>query len=453
LPWLIKEILQHQIPTIFACKPYKHYKCLPCQVILNLVPSKKIFFMKTSYANKIAIVAFLLLTFACSKTETVYVASEPQFSGSLIFNGDTSYVKSKNITIRYYSSSPCSPSNEVFYFKVTTTNFPTNAIYEWDFGDGHSAKGQYVQYAYPYGHVYTLQLFVWVNNVKVQTITTAITPFGQNVSPIASFGAQLNDPNDPNYVAFNAQSSVNTGSITNYFWDWKDGSTSSVATSYVSHKFPDNQQDITYKVKLTVTSSAGCKKDTTGSIFVPASYSNVGGISYTKTDPCLPARQEFTFTQDATGLPANAEFYWDFGDGTGLHKGNPVKHQFVYSKSYPIVCIIKINGVSQRVIYRNTSVYALGKDIIPTAVISGVYKLNAPLSTKWGFNSGSKVGDGHIINKIVWEFGDGAMDVYNRPYVEHTYIPLTANANYTVKLTVTATSGCSDSVTIPIQIP
>ncbi|MFX7866459.1 hypothetical protein ABTK37_20895, partial [Acinetobacter baumannii] len=77
-----------------------------------------------------------------------------------------------------------------------------------------------------------------------------------------------------------------------------------------------------YKVKLTVTSSAGCKSSFNDSlVFVPSSYTNVGGISYTKTNACAPDSQVFTFLQDSSSLPSNAMYKWDFGDGTGYGYG------------------------------------------------------------------------------------------------------------------------------------
>ena len=394
----------------------------------------------------------MLLFFSCKKTETLYVATDPQISGSLTFNGDTTYVNSQNITIRYNSSSPCKPSNEVFYFKVTTTSYPSNAEYEWDFGEGHTAKGQFVQFAYAYEHVYTVTLKVWVNGVNVQQITTAIHPFGQNVSPIASFGSQRNNYLDPNYIAFNAQSSVTSGSIVNYFWNWKDGTTSSVATSYTEHRFPEIPKDSTYPVELTVTSHAGCQKTVINNIFIPAKYNGLGGISYTKTNACFPDSQVIKFVQDSIGLPSNASFEWNFGDGTGLFYGNPVYHHYTYSKTYPVVCTIKVNG--SIVAWRNTSPYALGDDIEPKPYINSIKNMNPPTNTSWEFAGWAKVLDGHIPIKLVWNYGDGVSDTSNSPYAAHVYAPpIVPNTQYNVQLTVTASSGCIDSISVPIIIP
>lgn len=406
--------------------------------------------MKTFSALKIAILIIILFIFSCTKTETIYVPTEPAISGSLTFSGDTTYVNAQNITIRYNSSSPCYPSNEVFYFKVTTTNYPSNAVYSWDFGDGGSAEGIYVQHKYGYGNINTLSLKIKVNNITVQEITTAIKSFGQYVTPVASFGSQLNNYLDPNYIAFNAQSSVTTGSIVSYQWNWKDGTQSSVATSYTEHRFPEIAKDSNYPVTLTVTSNAGCQTSATNNIFVPASYTNVGGISFTKTPACFPDSQIFTFTQDPTSLPSNTLYEWNFGDGTGTFYGNPIQHHFVYSKTYPIVCTIKImgtSGVSLKQLYRNTSVYALGDDIEPIAYINTMNAKNPPLNTKWEFNGWGKVGDGHIITKLVWEYGDGVKDSSNTPYATHTYVPITSPSTYIIKLTVTASSGCVGSFT------
>lgn len=408
--------------------------------------------MKTITRLLLSIAIISITLFSCKKEEVVYVPDSKILPGNITSSGDTVIVSSTNVTFQYTSTSPCYPSNEIFFFKITQSSF-SNPTYTWDFGDGGKDTGSYVQHKYDYGNVYTVTLSVWANNTVQQQITTAVKPYGQHVSPIAIFGSQLNSYLDPNYIAFNAQSSVTSGSIINYFWEWKDGTTSSVATSYVEHRFPEIAKDSTYPVKLTVTSHAGCKASVTNNVYVPASYNNVGGISYTKTPACAPDSERITFTQDITNLPSNAIFYWDFGDGT-QGTGNPITHHYTYSKTYPIICKIEIPGTVKKIFFRNVSVYALGDDIEPTAYINKIIRdtLN---KFSFEFNGWGKVGDSHIITKLVWDFGDGTTDTNNTPYAYHTYHPATTPAYYTVKLTVTASSGCKDSViTIPqIYIP
>ena len=109
---------------------------------------------------------------------------------------------------------------------------------------------------------------------------------------------------------------------------------------------------------------------------------------------------------------------------------------------------MKPNGTSQKTLIRNTSVYALGSDINPIAYVNKIQALDSPINRSWKFDGWGKIGDGHIITKLVWDFGDGTQDTNNTPYAFHTYNPIIANQHYNVKLTVTASSGCTDSITL-----
>ncbi|MCX6210597.1 MAG: PKD domain-containing protein [Bacteroidetes bacterium] len=292
--------------------------------------------MKTIKSFSIIFVLSIVL-FACTKTETIYTPNATIIPGNIVSSGDTVYVSSANLTYRMTRTSPCHPSNEIFYDSIISTNFPSNAEYKWEFGDGGTATGNYVQHMYEYWNVYTVKLTVYVNGTIQQVLTTSVKPYGQHATPFAVYGCQLNDYKNPNWVAFNAQTNITTGSIVNYSWDWKDGTTSSVATSYTEHLFPELNVDKYYKVKMTATSHAGCKDSFDDStVFVPASYTNVGGITYTKTNACIDSEM-ITFTQSTIGLPANAKFEWDLGEGI-RYWGNPLTHHFVYTKTYPVVC-------------------------------------------------------------------------------------------------------------------
>jgi large repetitive protein len=419
---------------------------------------KKTMKMKTYNKFLLIAMAFIVAISSCTKTNNVLVPTTPVLPGVITTSGDTTCVTANNVTFCYARTSTCFPSNEVYFYAVTATTYPTGTVYKWDFGDGQQTEGDATSHKYEYGNIYTLTLSIVSNNTVVQQITTPIKPYGQHASPVAIFGSSLNNYRDPNYIAFNAQSSVTSGSIVNYFWDWKDGTTSSVATAYTEHRFPEKNKDTAYKVKLTVTSHAGCQASFDDSlIFIPASYNNVAGISYTKTNACAPDSQIFTFVQDSINLPQNVIYEWDFGDGTGTYTGNPIQHHYVYSKTYPIVCKIRVvgtTGVNIKEIFRNTSVYALGDDIEPEAYLSKLIYLNPPTSNYIQFDGWGKVGDGHIITKLMWEFGDGAVDVNNTPYAFHTYIPpYPANRTYQMKLTVTASSGCVGSKIFNVVIP
>jgi hypothetical protein len=96
----------------------------------------------------------------------------------------------------------------------------------------------------------------------------------------------------------------------------------------------------------------------------------------------------------------------------------------------------------------------LGSDIEPKPYLSKITYLNSPINDFLQFDGWGRVGDGHIITKLKWEFGDGTVDSTNTPYAFHQYTPpYPVNRKYDLRLTVTASSGCIGSDTFHIRIP
>ncbi|MFY8126888.1 MAG: PKD domain-containing protein [Chitinophagaceae bacterium] len=398
------------------------------------------------------LVSFLLfatILFACTKVIEKEVTTN---TGNNNNNSNTGGVggssggtgTSQPININYTSTSPCAPSNEVFTFTCSGSKVPSNAKFEWYFGDGNNSKDAVAKNTYQWAGHYTVLVKVKTqNDADVGQTTISVTTVGQSVTPVASFYSQMNT-NTPTLFSFNSTSSIQNGNISSYEWDFGDGTKGN--GSFVNKNFPTYPRDTTYNVKLTVKSEAGCFATRTNPVTVPATYNVSGNITFSSTSACAPSSEEFTFNAPTTGVPSTATYHWDFGDGSvGL--GNPVKKKFSFTNTYDVKLIIRNNNLD---IYRTTvPVITKGQDVTPTAAF--VYNNTTSTGESFNFNSTSTVRSGASITNWAWDFGDGTTG--NQINVNKSYTRQSTDRTYTVKLTVTANSGCSHSTTSTVTVP
>lgn len=351
---------------------------------------------------------------------------------------------SQPININYTSTSPCAPSNEVFSFTCSGSKVPSNAKFEWYFGDGNNSTDNIGKNAYQWAGHYTVLVKVKTSSGEdVGQTTTSVSTVGQAVTPVASFYSQMNT-STPTLFSFNSTSSLQNGNMNSYEWDFGDGSKG--YGSFVNKNYPSHPRDTTYNVKLTVKSEAGCFASRTNVVAVPATYNVSGNITYTSTSACAPSSEEFTFTAPTTGAPSTATFHWEFGDGS-IGTGNPIKKKFSFTNTYDVKLIIKNNNLD---IYRTTiPVITKGQNVTPVSAF--VYNNITSTGETFNFNSTSTVTSGASITTWAWDFGDGTTG--NQINVNKTYTRQTTDKTYTVKLTVTANSGCSNSTTSTVTVP
>ena len=415
--------------------------------------------MKTILAF-LGIIMVLAGTFnACTKetivnnyTDTLILPSNPTIVGTTTNNNDTTLVTIDGITIHYYSTSPCAPSNEIFYFWATGASLPANTVLNWYYGDGNSdlsqPLGSKASHLFTTGGKRTLLMQISINGTVVTTITTTVLSWGQNVTPsFVSFTTQLNDINDPNWVSFNSNSNAGSGAIIKYQWDFNDGTSDSTSMAYHEHYFPNVPQDKVYNVTLTAVSNAGCKGSVTQPVTIPASYNLPCSFTYQNQHPCLPDTENTYFVANNTGVPSGVMYYWNYSDGiTDSTRNYTINHQFIYHGTKAVTLNIKLNGRSLCMAQQGVNVN--GANATPTSYISQATPDNAPHSIF--YNSGSWANDGFTITSYVWTFGDGTTDTNNDPGISHTY---TAAGTYTASLTTTiGASGCSSTVTKTVVV-
>lgn len=395
-----------------------------------------------------------IVLLACNKkvdtpAEPVLNNSITNITGTLSAFKDTTSVTDGDVTITFSKTEACYPSNEVFSFTAVAKNVPTTTKYVWEFGDGKSLVGQTVRNIYKDPATYTVILQVKSSTDQlIQKVSVSIKALGQQVTPTAVFSSALADINILSNMTFTSRSTVPTGTITNLFWDWADGTTSSTSNHFIPKNFAPVAEDKTYPVKLIVTANSGCK-DTAGiNVFVPATYNITGSFEAVQYDGCT--NEYFIFTPTATGVPAGAVYTWDFADATGFVSGNPVKKSFTYQNDYDVKLTITIKG---KIIYQtHKAVRAFGQNIKPKALMLKNIVSSTPTAEKWAFYSQSNVPHGFLTG-YRWEMPFGIIDDNFNTIVEQEYKKAATPTNYSIKFIVTGNTGCKDTAVANITIP
>jgi PKD repeat protein len=222
-------------------------------------------------------------------------------------------------------------------------------------------------------------------------------------------------------------SNQSTGSGTlNYNWDFGNGNVSTQTNPSALYSQPG-----TYTVTLSVTNGVNADQ------VVQVDYITVFSLpqpnfTANPTAGCPPLSVAFTNSSVPGSAPVDSVI-WDFGDGN-ISTGTALSHIYTQSGNYTVsMLIVDDNGCSSNqtfpnAIQVNTNSPTAGFTADDTVLCSAPFTVN--------FTNQSS-GTGAI--NYVWDFGDGSTSAQTNP--SHTY---SASGNYTVTLTATYASGCSD---------
>ncbi len=218
------------------------------------------------------------------------------------------------------------------------------------------------------------------------------------------------------------------GSIVNWSWDFGDGTTG----------FTTNDEHIysnygSYDVQLIVESSAGCKDTTIKTVSV---YDKpTANFDYSST--CNNDQVIFYFTDQSVTNTGNINYYYyDFGGQGNQSTPNPTQ-LFLGVGNFTITEIVQTDqGCSDTII----------KVInIPPKPIAGfIYDSNNGLNIGAEFNF---IDTSVYSVQWSWDLGNGETSTDKNPST--TYFE---NGVYNVTQWVTSSTGCTDSITVPIVI-
>jgi gliding motility-associated-like protein len=333
---------------------------------------------------------------------------------------------SKTITVNlpraaFTTSYSCSNRLNISF----TDNSQGANTYFWNFGDGNtSTTPGNVSHTYGSYGVYNVKLGV-KNNATGCTDTAYVTI---NLAPLTpQFTANKTAICPGDSITYNATAS---SIYTKYKWAFGDGGALDSTINVVKHTYttPGN-----YSVKLIIADSAGCKDS-----LVKTNYVHVGGatvnFSASSVSGCLPLAVNFTDLSTPNGGFGIKNRLWDFGDATSTNTtNNTISHNYTATGTYTVTLIVTDS---------NDCVTLLAKPAYiivshPTAAFSTI-DTNACKGQNISFANAS-TGSNPTYS---WNFGDGGISTLANP--THAY---SVTGSYTVKLLVTDSIGCKDSIT------
>lgn len=324
-------------------------------------------------------------------------------------------------TAAFNAPTVCSNSPSSFTDQSTVSSGTING-WTWDFGDGGTSTVQNPSHTYSgAGSSYNVTLVVTTAQGCTNSVTQAVTT---NEPPVAAFSAQAGCANNP--VTFTDQSTIGSGNIVGWSWNFGDGASSALQNPTHQYSAASN-----YNVTLTVTSDLGC----TNSITIPVS-TTAPVAAFTSTIAC--ENSPVNFTDQSTLSAGNiVGWAWDFGDGSNSAVQNP-NHAYAAAGTYNVTLLVTSDAGCTNSVTNQVTVAP-----IPVAAFSAP---NACSGVEVNFTDLSTIASGTITDWN-WSFGDGGSSAIRNAL--HTY---NTGGNYSVTLTVTSNNGCVNSITQPVII-
>lgn len=227
-------------------------------------------------------------------------------------------------------------------------------------------------------------------------------------------------------TSFSNTSSISTGSILSYVWNYGDNSGSSIANP--SHTFANAN---TYSVKLIATSDKLCKDSTTKSVLVRP----LPSVDFTFNNVCDQLPVSFTNNSSISGYTMT--YAWGFGDTFTDNVSDP-SHTYPSKGTYNATLTVFANGTCAKSITKQVTIYE--------KPVANFTQTNVCDANAMQFTNSSYISNGNLT--YAWTFNDaGATSTLENPSRVFT------NANiFNVQLVATSAYNCTHSVTKVVQI-
>ena len=260
-----------------------------------------------------------------------------------------------------------------------------------------------------------------------------ISGIGVTAENVTGFNAIPTTGSAPLMVSFIDQSPV-TANITNYLWDFGDGSNKSTQKNPV-HTYMGVG---IYNVSLTVTDNKGVNATITKSAYIHVQPSDYPVVKFITISQNGTAPQTVYFIDQSELDPAVPDemynYIWNFGDGTApdISNSRTIQHRYTRQGLYTAELQIQDqNGAKY-----NSAVPAIINITNGTKAVSALFAAvpvigPAPLTVSFIDQSKSPV----FITDYAWDFGDGS-NISPEQNPIHTY---EGTGTYNVSLTITNT--------------
>lgn len=260
-------------------------------------------------------------------------------------------------------------------------------------------------------------------------LSLCLIAFSGSTQIVADFTATPRSGCKPLVVNFQNTSSGATA----YQWYFGNGNSSTLANPAVIYAQPG-------KYTVTLIAINGADRDTVvKQDFIEVFQDPQADFEAPVSSGCAP----FAISFQDRSMPGSGNiraWIWNFGDGSSSNQRNPNKTYHNAGTYNVTLLVVDQNGCSHSISKPNYVVVQAK----PTAQFSAPLRSACipPLTVNFSNNSSTSSGVSYH-----WSFGDGNTSSVQSP--THTY---TAYGSYDVKLKVTTSLGCSDSILKPAYV-
>lgn len=330
-----------------------------------------------------------------------------------------------NPVASFSANSVCLNNQTTFINTSTSSNSNiTNTL--WNFGDGSQSSQNQTTHNYTLAGTYNVMLTV-TNNVNcIHSITLPVTVYAL---PNVTFTG--NNVCQGNSTIYTNNSTVTSGSITNYLWDFNNDGNIDNTSQTPTYIFASSG---TYTTLLTAISNNNCVS--TNSIMVSVFANPI--VNFSSNAVCEGVQTNFT-NQTTVQNGQIINNLWTFGDNTNSNNANPT-HLYSNFGNYNVTLTSTSNNNCTNSITIPAIVYAK-----PTVNFQST---TTCLNQATQFNNQSSIGIGTII-KYRWDFeNDGIVDdsTTNPSFV------YSAAGNFQSKLQAISNNNCSNQNIGPVVV-
>ncbi len=385
----------------------------------------------------------IIHTWASAGTAVIYVNI---FSGSPSVYGYP-LTPEKSVTFQIYGRTQTTSSSG----PSATESYPDNSVASTNIKGAYNLSwrvppytvlGDYVAYA---ASNYTNA----TPNYASDTFQVAADP----VPPQASFTYSPSTPYVGIATYFDASSSFSyNGTITNYRWNWGDGSPqNSTSNPVVAHTFNSAGA---FLVTLNVTDSQNLWSTAQKPVSVSAYTPPVASFTFKPSPTWVGASTTFNASAstpgwNGTGYPPIVNYAWNFGDGTGVvNTANPVtSHQFTTLGNYTtVLTVTDTRGWNGQVSHKvQVGIPGMSPQASFTYSPSTPYKKGAT-----SFDASASFSYYGTITNYLWNWGDGSpKNSTSNPVVTHNF---TSAGTFLVTLNVTDSQNLWSTTQKPVKV-